>query len=44
VVYEKGLNSRSLLPKLATLMAIDRGDYILANRLVTTVGSKVDKC
>ena len=41
---EKGLNSRSLLPKSAALVAVDRGDHALANILATAVDSKVDKC
>lgn len=43
VACEKGLNSRSLLPKSAALVAVDRGDHALANRLAIVVGSIVDK-
>ncbi|OGE46920.1 hypothetical protein PENARI_c089G05507 [Penicillium arizonense] len=44
VACEKGYHSRSLLPKSAALVAVDRGDHALANRLATAVGSIVDKC
>ena len=43
VACEKGQNSRSLLPKSATLVAVDCDDHALANGLAIVVGSIVGK-
>ena len=42
VASAKGYHSRSL-PQSATLVAVDRGDHALPNRLTTALDSNVDK-